>query len=341
MPSPLRSAGSDVVALGDERRVLIGAVLGKGTSATVHRGILESESGLRRPVAVKVFAPVSSDDEAKLEGAIARTAQRAACIVHPNVVAVHDLGKHKGAPFVVTELVEGVPLPRLTSRYVERAVRPPLDVALFIAVEIGHALDGARRARDFHGVGLGVAHLGLAPNEVLLSWRGEVKVTDFELSLARAASSSVRNLREIKGRVSYMAPEVAAGDRGDARSDVFALGTMMREMFVGPRFPRGITSAEAVRLAREGYVHPVCFRPDLPPYLDAVLQRALEIDPEARFPHAGALVFELRRIALAMGVGDGRDFLRRTLQRELAEETSEVTREIAGAPARERAREKV
>jgi serine/threonine-protein kinase len=331
MAAPTRSARTETLALGEKRRVALGTLVGRGTSAAVHRGILESETGFLRPVAVKIFAPISSDDEGAFDRAIARTAQRAACVAHPNVVAVYDVGKHEGAPFVVSELVDGVSLTCLASHYGARRVRPPLDVALFVAAEIGHALDGARRARDFHGIGLGMLHLGLTPSEVLLSFRGEVKVSDFELTLARAASSSVRNLSELKGRVGYLAPEVAVGERGDARSDVFALGIIMRELFVGPRFPRGIGSADAVRLAREGYIHPVTFRPDLPPGLGAIIARALEIDPDARFPHAGAMAFELRRVALAMGVGDGRYFLRRALQRELGGETSDVTRELVSA----------
>lgn len=329
MASPVRSARPIAISLGRDRRVVLREPLGTGASAIVHRAILESESKLRRAVAVKIFSRVSDEDERAFAAAIAEAAQRTACIAHPNVVSVLDVGIVRRAPFLVTELVEGVSLGRLLACYARRRVRPPLDVALFVAVEIGQALEGARTARDFDGVRLGVLHLGLAPSEVLLSFAGEVKVGDFELSLARGATSSIRNVGALETRLAYMAPEIASGEPGDARSDVFSFGVILRDLLVGPRFPRGVTSAEAVRLAREGYVHPACFRPDLPPELVAIVERALEIDPDARFPNAGAMGFELRRIALAMGVGDGRWFLARALQQELREETSEVTRELA------------
>lgn len=311
--------------------MLVGEPIGRGTCAFVHRGILVSESGLRRNVALKLFSPGGDEDVASF-AFFADHAQRLAQVHHPNVVALYEAGVHQGAPFLVTELVTGVSLTELASRFSERRARLPLDVALFIACEIGSALEGARTARGFDGVALGILHLGLAPSDVLLSWRGEVKVTDFELSNAKPVSSAIRSLRDLSGRIQFMPPEIASGDAGDARSDVFSLGVVLRELLVGPRFPRGLNSSEASRLAREGYVHPVCFRPDLAPELTTVLQRALEIDPDERYAHAGALTYELRRIALAMGVGDGRWFLRRLLQRELDEETSEVTRQISSLP---------
>jgi hypothetical protein len=91
---------------------------------------------------------------------------------------------------------------------------------------------------------------------------------------------------------------------------------LLRELLVGPRFRPGTSGAEAVRLAREGYVEPVTFQPRLPRELESVMERALEVNPEARYPNASALVADLRPVALCMGVGDGRYFLRRTLERE-------------------------
>ncbi|MBX3187636.1 MAG: serine/threonine protein kinase [Labilithrix sp.] len=324
-PQPLLPA--DVVDIGHGRSVRLLDVVGKGASAVVYRALLESANGLRKVVAFKLWNGVSSDDADVVFAHAATAASRGAWVSHPNVVETLDFGQWRRQPFMVLELVDGVSLNVLVERYAERSVRMPLDLALFIGSEVAEGLSGARTARDHRGVQLGMLHLALGTRKVMLGWRGEVKVGDFETSLAGPASSSVRSLRVVAYRTSTMAPEVAQGVKGDARSDVFSLGVMLRELFIGPRFPRTIQNAEAMRLAREGFVQPIAFQPHLPEGLVQVIVRALAVDPADRYPNASALAFELRRVALGLGVGDGRIFLRRALDREWGNDASEVTLE--------------
>jgi serine/threonine-protein kinase len=300
--------------------------IGKGTLSTVYRVVLESQHGVCREVALKRFHAIASDEADHVMTLLGQTAARVACVRHPNVVQVHELGFADGQPYFLEEIVEGVSLAMLMEQYASRQRRMPPDVALFIACETAEALDGARIATDHHGVQVNLLHLGLTPREVLLSWRGEVKVSDFEVTIARGATSSVRSLRGVAARASTMAPEVAAGGPGDSRSDVFSLGILMRELLVGPRFPRTLTNQEAIRYAREGYVQPLTFQPQINRGLVEIMSRALEVDPDDRYPNASALAFDLRRIALGMGVGDARWFLRRAIEREFGED-SEVTTE--------------
>jgi serine/threonine protein kinase len=326
LPTPIRPR-HDLIEIGGGRHLRLIDLLGRGSSSTVHRALLEGPSGVRRLVAVKIFGSVSSEDDERAEAVAARTAMRAACIRHANVVGVYDYGKWGTQPYFVTELVDGVNLQSLLERYAEKQLRLPLDLALFIASEIGEALSGARTARDHRGMQLGMLHLALGARKVLLGWRGEVKVNDFETSMAAIASSSIRNMRLVAHRTATMAPEVARGESGDSRSDVFSFGVILRELFVGPRFGRIVKNSEAIELAREGFVQPMSFQPHLPEALMLVMLRALRIDPAERFPNASAMAFELRRIALSMGVGDGRLFLRRALDREFGNDASEVTAE--------------
>jgi serine/threonine-protein kinase len=320
--SPLPQPPSDRITIGDGRRARLLRALGKGSVSTVYRAVLETPFGIERPVAMKVFHAVATDEVDAVCRVLRRTASRAACVRHPNVVATYEFGLAHSQAFIVEELVEGVSLATFVERVSAagggvRRVSP--DLALFIASEVAEALSGARTARGPEGMQVGMLHLGLHAREVLLSWRGEVKVSDFEIGTARAASSSVRSLRAVASRASSMAPEVAQGSPGDARSDVFSLGVLLRELLVGPRFPAsGVTNADAIRLAREGYMHPMTFRPVLPDGLAEVLARAVAVDPDARYPNATALGFDLRRVALAMGVGDGRWFLRSALERAFA-----------------------
>ncbi len=325
-PTRLHSR-TDLIEIGDGRRVRLLEVLGKGSSSIVHRGLLVMPSGVRRLIAVKMFGSVATDDAESVLELAARTASRAASIRHPNVVEVYDYGQWRSQPFFLTELVEGVSLSTLLDRYADKSLRLPLDLALFVACEVSEALSGARTARDHKGMQVGMLHLALGPRKVHLGWRGEVKVGDFETSMAAAASSSIRSMRAVAHRTATMAPEVAMGEVGDSRSDVFSLGVVVRELLVGPRFPRSVHDAEAVRLAREGFVQPMSFQPHLPDALVQVMLRALQLDPADRYPNASAMAFELRRIALGMGVGDGRLFLRRALDREWGNDGSEATSE--------------
>jgi serine/threonine protein kinase len=313
------------IALGAGRRLSLGATLGSGTFSNVYAATLTLPFGLTRVVAAKVFRLPGSDDHEPATAVVRRAAQTLALVNHPNVVELLELGIFDGHPLLVCELVDGLSLRRLNDWFAELHRRMPLDLALFVGVEIAEGINGVRLAKNPKGMQLGAAHLDLSPKDVLLSRNGEVKVGGFGLGGIRQLESSVQSNSTLAARAGYLSPEIACGDRGDARSDVFTLGVMLREMLVGPRMPANVAGTEAVRLAREGYIHPVTFEPQLPPSVKAVLDRALEPEPKDRFPHAGAMAFELRRAALALGVGDGRMALRSMLAKERDEEiTNEV-----------------
>ena len=300
--------------------------MGRGTMATVYRGIYEGACGVRRTVAIKVFDTIASDEHDAILSALTTAAHRSACVSHPNVVRVEDFGLAGPAqPYTVVELIEGRTLAKMLASFAKRRERIPTDVALFVGNEIAEALAGARLASTPEGQRLGVVHGDLSPCDVLLSWHGEVKVSDFGVAVAARAASSVRSVRALARRVSFLAPEVARGQAGDARSDVFSLGIILREMLIGPRFPSFINEQQALGWAREGIIHTGIFEPQLPSALRCIVARALEKDPANRYPHAGALGYELRRVALAMGVGDGRSFLRSALARVFAEDGEEET----------------
>jgi eukaryotic-like serine/threonine-protein kinase len=314
--------------LEDGRRLSLHAPIGKGSASIVYRGTIASPYGLRRNIAAKVFGTMATDDAENVSNAIANAAQRSALIQHPNVVETYDYLVYQDRPLLLLELVEGVNLGMLMDHYAEQRRRMPLDLAVFIALEVAEALAGARETRDADGMHLRLLHLALTPREILLSWRGEVKVEGFGLDVVRAGTSSVRTLRGVAGRAGMMAPEIACGLPANARADVFSLGMLLRELLVGPRFPKGVSNAESIRLAREGYLQPITFAPDLPPELVQTMNRALTVETDARHPNASAMVYELRKIALSLGVGDQRYFLRCVLDRELREGLEGETHEF-------------
>jgi serine/threonine protein kinase len=270
---------------------------------------------------VKLFEAVSSDEREVVLPRLERLARHAAYVQHPNVVETYEFGLVGASqPYFLTELVEGISLSALLEQYARMHKRLPLDLALFVGLEVAEALVGTRRACAPDGRRVGFGHGDLSAREVLLSWFGEVKVSDFGVARAVGAASAVRRIAILAKRVATVAPEVAQGQKDDPRSDVFSLGVLLHEILIGPRFPVGMPDADKLDCARSGYVHSPSFGPQLPGRLRDVVLRAIAIDPDRRYPHAGGVAYDLRRVVMEMGVGDGRVFLRNALQ-NLMEDT--------------------
>lgn len=301
--------------LGPDRAVVLGEPVGRGVSSTVYRGTLEGSYRLRRPVAVKIFDPLATEECQQVVNGIARATRHTACVRHPNVAAPEEFFlAAPNVPVVISEWVDGVPLERFVDWHVQAGERITTDLALFIALEIAEGLAGARDAFTADGVRLNMSHHGLAAREVMLSRTGEVKITDFGISLAMRPASAVLPLRAFAKRVATLPPEVARGARGDARSDVFSLGILLREMLVGPRFAPGTRDGDILDMTRDGAIHSSPLERQLEEPLASILRRAIEIEPQRRYPHAGLLANDLRRASAMMGVGDERYFLRRAIE---------------------------
>ena len=308
---------------------MLGSEIGRGSQAVVRIARLEQilarsrqgEEVMARTVAVKLIDPALCRDPETLQE-LRRSVRRTALVSHANVVQVTDwfvTATTQGLvsdpiPCILQEFVDGMSLAELMSRCEGARRRVPLDLALFIGCEIAEGLAAARHARSIEGVILNMAHHNLSPRQVLLSWNGDVKVGDFGWRPEVGVVSGVRRSdRDMRQQMVHLAPEVARGSRGDGRSDVFSLGVMLHEMFYGPRFPRGLSAAECLQLAREGEVARPVTAPLLPPNIAAIVDRALSVDPRERQAHAGVVAYDLRREALALGVTDGRMFLRAIL----------------------------
>jgi serine/threonine protein kinase len=297
------------------RRVELGELVGRGSRTAVHRGLLVADGGLRQRVVVKLFDSVPTDDSEGFIGSLAQAVARAALIEHPNVVQVHEHGVSAGRAYLVTEQVCGVSLEQLMRTLENEGQRLTFDVALFVGCEVADALAGAFAARDFEGFRARVLHGDLSARQVMLGFAGAVKVTDFEVGRVSTAQSGIRSMRAVASRLEMLAPELVLGDPAGPRTDVFALGMLLRTMFVGPRFPEGIPHSEALRMVRRGEVHCPPFHARLPQELYDLILTATAVLPEQRFPNARVLAWELRRIAFSHGVGDARPFLARALER--------------------------
>jgi eukaryotic-like serine/threonine-protein kinase len=311
-PMPAAHEHTPVYLLRGDRQLVLGGQIGRGSQGVVHVARMEQVLGsgiFARPVAVKIVEAASCDADL-----FCKSIRRIALVSHPNVVQVLECFMVGDAPHVVLELIEGMSLSSFISRWELSRRRMPLDLALFLACEVAEGLAGARNTHNMQGGLVNMTHHDLSARQVLLSWNGEVKVGDFGRRAAGEVVSGVRRTgRDMRSRVSHLAPEVARGAHGDARSDVFSLGVLLHEMLYGPRFAPGTSTEDILALVRDGVVERPVLAPLLPGAIHDVVERALELDPRTRQAHAGIIAYDLRREALALGVGDGRMFLRNAL----------------------------
>src|SRR5262249_26260888 len=151
---------------------------------------------------------------------------------HVNIAQIFDLGCIDGTYYIAMELVDGVDLFRILKRASELEIEMPIELGAFVAHEVCAALDYAHTRTDDAGRPLGIIHRDISPQNVLISYAGEVKLVDFGIAKAaqRVQSTAVG---VIKGKYYYMSPERAWGDAIDQRSDVFSAGIVLYEMLVG------------------------------------------------------------------------------------------------------------
>jgi serine/threonine protein kinase len=264
--------------------------LGKGGMGDVYRA---RDNRLRREVALKMLHDVEANDEDSLLR-FQRETHAVASLNHPSILAIHDTGMHRGAPFAVTELLEGETL-------AERLASGPLAPARAadVACQIVDGLSAAH-AR-------GVIHRDIKPENIFLTHDGRAKILDFGIArienpalrtgaIANLRASGSSSSRMLVGTAGYMSPEQVRGAKADARSDLFALGAVFYEMLAGRKaFQRGspVETLGAV-LSDDPRRNPESEK--IPAELGPFVFRCLEKDPADRYQTARDLLFDLRAL---------------------------------------------
>jgi Tol biopolymer transport system component len=251
---------------------------------------------LGRDVAVKVLPASFSTDADRLRR-FEQEARAAGILNHPNITAVYDIGSHDGAPYVVSELLEGE---TLRSRIAAGPLAP--RKALDYAIQIARGLAAAHEK--------GIVHRDLKPENLFVTKDGRVKILDFglaKLKQAEPGSEGETNLPTgtagtepgvVLGTMGYMSPEQVRGKPADSRSDIFSFGAILYEMLAGQRAFQGETAADTITaiLTKEPPDLSVTNR-DVHPGLDRIIRHALEKNPEERFQSARDLAFDLEALS--------------------------------------------
>ncbi len=229
-------------------------------------------------------------------------ASLAALLHHHNIVQVLDIGEEEGKPYFVMEYVHGEDLRTLLHSLFMRKQLMPIEHVVSIVATIAIALHHAHEQRSACREPLGIVHRDVTPGNIIVGYDGNVKVVDF--GIAKAAMRKVVTQAGMrKGKAPYMSPEQCRGVTVDRRSDIFALGIVLHETVTGRRLfkaPNDYATMSAVVDAEIPI--PSKLRSEIPPALDAIVMRALQRDPGARFQTAEAMVRELEAFSLAAGL---------------------------------------
>ena len=259
-------------------------LLSRGGMAEIYRAQRTGPHSFRKKVVLKKILPGLARNE-DFRRLFVEEAKTVALLDHPHIVPVHELGEINSDLYMTMEYVDGFDLKTLLRRAQGKGLKLPIDLAVYIAARIANALDFAFTREGPDGRPLEIVHRDVSPPNILVSFAGAVKLTDFGIS--KPSSYLEQSKHAPQGRLRYTSPEQASGGRLDARSDIFSLGAVLYEMIAG-RFEAGARKADLVPLRFTS--------PRITPRLEKAVMCAVASSPEARYPDAGKMADALDRV---------------------------------------------
>jgi serine/threonine protein kinase len=269
-----------------------------GGMAEVFKAKAQGLAGFEKIVVIKrVLDSLAGDDE--FVQLFVDEAKIAVRLLHVNIVQVFELGRQGHQHYMALEYVQGLDLARLISRQQPRGPFP-LPLALFLVGEILKALDFAHQRTDEDNQPLNIVHCDISPQNVLVSFAGEVKITDFGIS--RAAFQAKALHETIRGKHAYMSPEQVEGRALDGRSDLFSLGVVLFELVTGRRLFKRDSREETINRVRRAEVpSPRTYRPEVSDELERLILRSLARRPQDRFQSAAEMLEALGTLMVREG----------------------------------------
>jgi TonB family protein len=263
-----------------------------GGMAEVWKAQMRGVEGFQKTVAIKKILPHLSDNE-EFVTMFVDEAKLAAQLNHNNIIHIYDLGKIANSYYIAMEYIAGHDLKTILKRGAESGQQISVELALFIASKIAAALDYAHRKRDFNEVEMVLVHRDVSPQNVLISLEGDIKLCDFGIAKA-ASKASHTQAGALKGKIQYMSPEQAWGRSIDRRSDIFALAAVLFEMLAGRKLFEGDSEVSILDHVREARVTPPSqLNDEVTPEIDAIVLKALQKAPEARYQTAGEMARDI------------------------------------------------
>jgi serine/threonine-protein kinase len=271
-----------------------------GGMAEVFRAESAGLEGFKKLVAIKRVLPHLSEKK-QFIGMFLDEARVCAHLSHSNCVQVFDIGVGDNTYFIVMEFVDGSDLKGVIEHRKKMNQPFPVEEACLICVRICEGLSYAHELVDSKGHNLHIVHRDMSPPNVLITRFGEVKIVDF--GLAKANSQLEKSEPGIiKGKFSYLSPEVAQGMPVDGRTDIFAVGIMLWEMLAGRRLFLGDSDLETVRMVQKAEIPPIRqFNPKVSAELEKVILKGLAADPAKRYQSARDFGRDLNKMLFHLG----------------------------------------
>jgi serine/threonine protein kinase/predicted ATPase len=265
--------------------------IASGGMAEVYKAKSHGVEGFEKLVVIKRILPELSRNERFVEMFIDE-AKISVTLNHANVVQVFDLGRSEGSYFIAMEYVHGVDLACILREFRQRGQVFSVALAIYLVSEVAKGLDYAHRRKDQNMEPLSIVHRDLSPHNIMVSFEGEVKITDF--GIARAKGAVGLGAEAVEGKLPYMSPEQARGEAVDHRADIYSLGVVLYETLTGEPPWRQGTDQEVLEQVSAGDFRPLSeVAPSLPQDLKDIVERAMARDLEARYPNAGRMYEEL------------------------------------------------
>ena len=299
-----------------------------GGMAEVFRAKSFGAEGFEKLIAIKRLYPHLCEDESFVRMFI-NEAKLAATLNHVNIAPIYDFGKRDGLYYIGMEYVRGCDLSDLIERCRQRKQQVPLGLAVWLLIEICNGLDYAHRKHDDLGNFLNLIHRDITPQNILLSYEGEVKITDFGIAKVQILGRDETTGGVLKGKFSYMSPEQVRGERMDHRSDIFSLGIVAWELLTCQKMFDGPNDYHILEKVREAlFIPPRQINPNLPPELERILMRALTRFPQDRYPSVGELRLDLLRFLSGSHLFPSRAHLSAFVRKLFKEKLETGAREI-------------
>jgi serine/threonine-protein kinase len=265
-----------------------------GGMAEIHLAKTKGIAGFEKYVALKMIHPNLAEDDQFIQ-MLVDEAKIAVQLNHGNIAQTFDLGRVGDTYYITMEFVDGADLYKILRRASEQDQELPLDVCAFVAKEMASALDHAHRKKDHSGRSLRIVHRDVSPQNVLISYSGEVKLVDFGIAQATMKARQTA-VGVIKGKYYYMSPEQARGDRIDHRSDIFSAGIVLYEMITGQMLYLEEDLQRLLDMVRKADIRPPStLRRGVPPQLERIVMHALARSASDRYPSAAEFAIDLER----------------------------------------------
>jgi len=294
---------------------LLNQKVARGGMAELFLADYVREDGFRRKVAVKRILPHLSGNQDFIK-MFTREARLAALLQHPNIVQIFDYGNIENVYFIAMEYIDGKNLGEILSTLKQGL---SAERAVFIISEICKGLDYSHNKKDeTTGEPFNIVHRDISPQNLLISYQGEVKISDFGISKARS-EPSLTQAGVVKGKLAYLSPEQALGEPTDQRADIYALGLVFYETLTAKRVYPFTSDIEAIRMIPQMEIEPLSHKvSDIPEELSRIVMKCLEKRKDLRYQSAAAVYTDLTAFKktqkIVFDASDLADFMKKSFK---------------------------